>query len=99
MSDMFRVIKGSNVTPSSRIPFVGEFWHHSETDSVFLRIRDDVGAKALSREVEGVIFYSIDMGDNRVVYTRKTSDDIVLLKPASEDGVFWAVESEASDEF
>jgi len=68
------------------VPEVGHFWRHKDSNGeVFLRIRDDQGAKALGIS-DGSSFFSLSLVDNSIKHTRINACDIVLLeqdKPAT----------------
>lgn len=70
------VSKNKYDEPENIIPEVGQAWRHTFSDTVYIRISDEVGEKV--SPVMHNLFYSInELG--KVVSTVKNKGDIILL--------------------
>ena len=67
---------------SGRLPEVGELWRHLGDDSVYMRIADYSGLRALKGFAEDVAkFYSVNIEDGDATWTPLTATGIILLQP------------------
>ena len=80
-------------TTKARLPAVGEAWMHTNySNSVYLRIPTESGARALGREPDADEFYSVSLRDGSVRRTGLPRGDIVILEPVGGAAQFQAKE-------
>lgn len=76
-------------TTKTRLPEVGGVWMHANySNSVYLRIPTDNGARAHGREPGTDEFYSVCLRDGSVCRTGSHEGDIVILEPVGGTAQF-----------
>lgn len=64
-----------------RIPKVGEVWAVNDRKSVYIRIDDELGRRALSINGLKDVFFSVDLSDGFVYYCAFDRLGVVILEP------------------
>lgn len=72
--------------PAVRLPEVGQPWRHVGLHSIYVRIEDEAGARALSMSPESDLFFSVCLTFPCFVWTPRTAPDIEILEGTGPDG-------------
>jgi len=68
---------------TNRIPKVGEFWKHTNDNTIYLRIVDEIGEYYNHKNLYENRFYSIPISDKKIQVissTHKSSKDFIILE-------------------
>lgn len=68
----------THITPEKRAPKVGEIWKHSGQSTLFIRIDDEKGRRAIGFPKEAEVFFSLSLSvdPGRMVYTSPSFPDV-----------------------
>lgn len=67
-------------TAGTTLPQIGQFWRHIGQDTVFMRISDRDGSKAISNPGRNS-FFSVNIATGSIAQTGYSSNNFEILQP------------------